>query len=150
DGLGAQLCPCDRCGYCRRSIPRSRPGGTQYSNAASARTEEPERPVAAQPVSARFELVTVDLRSFKTLVPRVHLPVSLAEPEPSGSTHPSRRCRGCFPPFCAFPQSGCPLLLAHRYDSRRVKASHLHAINSASWRTLRFHHQATRSMPPII
>jgi hypothetical protein len=34
----------------------------------------------------------------------------LAEPEPSGSAGPSRRCRGCFPPSPASPGSGCPQL----------------------------------------
>jgi hypothetical protein len=32
------------------------------------------------------------------LFPHVHLPVSLAGPEPSGSTGPPRRCRGCSRP----------------------------------------------------
>jgi hypothetical protein len=44
-----------------------------------------------------FELAEV-LRGFTPLVPRVHLPVSLAGPTPSGSTGASRRCRGCSPP----------------------------------------------------
>jgi hypothetical protein len=52
---------------------------------------------AIQPRSTGFELVEV-LRGFTPLVPRVHLPVSLAGPAPSGSAGASRRCRGCFPP----------------------------------------------------
>src|SRR4051794_12394585 len=51
--------------------------------------------VALQPRSARFELVAL-LRGVQPLVPHVRLSVSLAEPEPSGSTGPPRRCRGCF------------------------------------------------------
>lgn len=38
------------------------------------------------------------LRGFMTLVPHVHLPISLAGPAPSGSPGTSRRCRGCCPP----------------------------------------------------
>jgi hypothetical protein len=52
---------------------------------------------AIQPRSTGFELAEV-LRGFTPLVPRVHLPVSLAGPTPSGSAGASRRCRGCFHP----------------------------------------------------
>jgi hypothetical protein len=52
---------------------------------------------AIQPRSTGFELAEV-LRGFTPLVPRVHLPVSLAGPAPSGSSGASRRCRGCSPP----------------------------------------------------
>jgi hypothetical protein len=64
------------------------------------------------------------LRGVQPLVPRVHLPVSLAGPDPSGSTRPSRRCRGCFPPAwvaqstrganAARPFFGCRNGAAHR------------------------------------
>jgi hypothetical protein len=50
------------------------------------------------------------LRGFIPMVPRVHLPVSLAGPTPSSSTGASRRCWGCFPPSPASPGSGCPQL----------------------------------------
>lgn len=51
---------------------------------------------ATQPTSARLELVVI-LRGFQPLVPHVPLSVSLAEPGPSGSTDPPRRCRGLLP-----------------------------------------------------
>ena len=46
--------------------------------------------VADQPRSARFELEGL-LRGVQPLVPHVRLSVSLAEPEPSGSTGSPRR-----------------------------------------------------------
>jgi hypothetical protein len=54
---------------------------------------------ATQPESTGLELVEIILRGVTTLVPRVHLPVPLAGPTPSGSAGASRRCRGCFPPI---------------------------------------------------
>jgi hypothetical protein len=90
------------------------------------------------------------IKRLYMLVPRVHLSVTLAEPGPSGCTNPSRRCRGRFPPSRAFPRSGCLQLHAHCYDSRRVKVSHPHSIDSASWRTLPFHQgPRTSSTSPL-
>jgi hypothetical protein len=66
---------------------------------------------ALQPLSTRFELADHRLRGVMPLVPRVHLPVLLAEPAPSGSPSASRRCRGCLPPSPASPGSGCPSFL---------------------------------------
>ena len=43
------------------------------------------------------------LRGVLTLVPHVHLPVSLAGPRPSGSADPSRLRRGCLPPGPSVP-----------------------------------------------
>jgi hypothetical protein len=54
-----------------------------------------------------------------SLVPRVCLPVLLAGPGPSGSTGPSRRCQGCFPPSPAVPGSGCPQLHPAATTARR-------------------------------
>ncbi|MGC0423539.1 hypothetical protein ABIA38_009088 [Embleya sp. AB8] len=48
------------------------------------------------------------LRSVQPLVPRVHLPLSLAGPAPSGDTGPSRRCRGCFRPHRRLPARPAP------------------------------------------
>ena len=48
----------------------------------------------ARPISARFEPVYLS-RDVLTLVPRVLLFITLAEPTPSGSTGMSRLCRGC-------------------------------------------------------
>ncbi len=67
------------------------------------------------------------LRGFMTLVPHVRLSVSLARPRPSGSTGPSRRCQGCFPPSPASPGSGCPQLQPACCDSPAVKVSHPHS-----------------------
>ena len=84
----------------------------------------------SQPRSARFELVGC-LRGFLTLVPHVHLSVSLAGPAPSGSAGTPRRCQGCFPPSPASPGSGCPQLQPGRCDDQAVKVFHLH---SYPWR----------------
>ena len=86
------------------------------------------RRVAAQPTSARLELVFPLLRGVQPLVPRVHLPVSLAGPDLSGSTRPSRRCRGCFPPSPASPGSGCPQLLPSHCDGSAAVVSHPRSV----------------------
>ena len=62
---------------------------------------------AIQPRSARFELVAL-LRGVQPLVPHVRLSVSLAEPGPSGSTGPPRRCRGRFHPRRRLPDWAAP------------------------------------------
>jgi hypothetical protein len=82
---------------------------------------------ATQPISARFELVAL-LRSVQPPVPHVRLSVSLAEPGPSGSTGPPRRCRGVLPPSPASPGSGCPQLQPGRCDGPAMKVSHLHSV----------------------
>src|SRR3954447_14616265 len=66
---------------------------------------------AIQPRSARFELVAL-LRSVQPLVPHVRLSVSLAEPGPSGSTGPPRRCRGRFHPHRRPPDRAAPSFTA--------------------------------------
>ncbi len=67
------------------------------------------RPCTAyRPRSARLE--PARRYGALTLVPLVHLLVSLAGPAPSGSTGTSRLCQGCFPPSPASPGSGCPQL----------------------------------------
>ena len=65
--------------------------------------------IADQPKSTGLELAG-DLRGVQTLVPRVHLLLSRAGPGPSGSSGPSRRCRGCLPPSPTSLGSGCPQL----------------------------------------
>jgi hypothetical protein len=93
---------------------------------------------AIQPRSTGFELAEV-LRGFTPLVPRVHLPVSLAGPAPSGSTGTSRRCWGCSPPDPAVspnpaaPSFNRPAATGRRHGSHTRARSH-----SASWRTV-FH-----------
>lgn len=76
---------------------------------------------AIQPTSTGFELAAL-LRGFTPLIPHVHLLVSLAEPVPSGSPDPSRRCRGCLPPSPASPGSGCPQLHRPAATGRRWRS----------------------------
>lgn len=76
-----------------------------------------------------------DLRDVTTPVPLVHLPVSLAGPKPFGSTGPSRRCRGRFPPFPAIPGSGCPQLRHAAATAQRRRSFTSARKHSASWRT---------------
>ena len=45
------------------------------------------------------------LRGVRTLVPHVHLPVTLAGPRSSDGAGPSRRCQGCFQPIRRVPAS---------------------------------------------
>ncbi len=94
---------------------------------------------AAQPKSARFELVGTDLRSFQTLVSHVHRPVLLAEPTSSGSADASRRCRGCFPPSPASPGSGCPQLQPAAATAGRRRSLTSIRSHSASWRSEPIH-----------
>ena len=82
---------------------------------------------ATQPISVSLELVAF-LRGFQPLVPHVRLSVSLAEPGPSDSADPPRRCRGLLPPSPASPGSGCPQLLPGRCDGPAVKVSHPHSV----------------------
>lgn len=81
----------------------------------------------------------------QALVPRVHLPVSLAGPGPSGSASPSRRCRSCLPPASASPEANCPLLQPGCCDNPAVKVSHLTRLHGASWRT----HKARQTRGPL-
>ena len=78
-------------------LHRGLPTG-DITRSRSSRHDENAVPVraATQPISARFELVAL-LRSVQPLVPHVRLSVSLAEPGPSGSADPPRRCRGLLP-----------------------------------------------------
>ena len=75
------------------------------------------------------------LRGVTTLVPHVHLPVSLAGPGPSGSAGPSRRCQGCSHPPRRLPvQAALSFtgLLRQASDGGLSPPSGKH---SASWRT---------------
>ena len=112
-----------------RRRPSPRPSGPATSPSPEVPRRHQRRAVraATQPRSARFELVAL-LRGFQPLVPHVRLSVSLAEPGPSGSTDPPRRCRGVLPPSPASPGSGCPQLLPDRCDGPAVKVSHPHSV----------------------
>jgi hypothetical protein len=76
------------------------------------------------------------LRGVRTLVSHVHLSVSLAGPEPSGSAGPSRRCRGCLPPSPAPPGSGCPQLHQAAATAQRRSPFISARSHGASWRSM--------------
>jgi hypothetical protein len=89
---------------------------------------------ATQPVSSGFELVHL-LRGFRTLVPRVHLSVSLDGPAPSGSIDASRRCRGCLPSSPSSPGSDCPQLRYAAATASRCRHFTSTRLHGASWRS---------------
>jgi len=82
------------------------------------------------------------LRGVTTLVPCVHLLVSLAAPAPSGSPGASRRCRGCLPPSPASPGSGCPQLHRSAATDRWWRSLTSTRLNGASWRSMSHDHTA--------
>jgi hypothetical protein len=69
------------------------------------------------------------LRSVRPLVSHVHLPVLLAEPRPSGSTGPPRRCRGCLPPSRPSRRSDCPQLAPARCDGPTAVPFHHRTVH---------------------
>src|SRR3954465_1753373 len=75
------------------------------------------------------------LRDVITRVPRVLLPIPLAEPEPSGSAGPFRLCQGCSHPPRHLPERAALSFTALPRQGQRVAVSHLHSNISASWRT---------------
>jgi hypothetical protein len=95
---------------------------TSQQDAGHALHTGPYPPDLSRPHA--YETLTTDSLSL-------HLLVLLAGPGPSGSTDPSRRCRGHLPPSPAFPGSGCPQLLPDRCDGPAAKVSHLRSI---TWR----------------
>jgi hypothetical protein len=98
----------------------------------------PTHRVGARRIPAHIRQVGaggVPLRGVRTLVPHVHLPVLLAGPGPSGSTGPSRRCRGCCPPSPAPPGSGCPQLHRAAATTRQTRSLTSSRSDGASWRS---------------
>jgi hypothetical protein len=98
----------------------------------------PTHHVGARRIPAHIRQVGaggVPLRGVRALVPHVHLPVLLAGPGPSGSTGPSRRCRGCYPPSPAPPGSGCPQLHHAAATTRRTRSFTSSRSDGASWRS---------------
>jgi hypothetical protein len=95
DGGGAQLCSCSLATGTPQAFPVASPPafGTGFG------VDHPRWSCTAdRPSSTRLEPAS-RLRSFTHWVKlRLHLPVSLAGPGPSGGTDPSRRCRGCSHP----------------------------------------------------
>ena len=67
-------------------------------------------------------------------VPRVHLPVSLTGPAPSGSTDAPRRCQGCST-LPGISRIRLPPASPDRCDGQEAKVSHLRSTSDASWRT---------------
>ena len=76
----------------------------------------------------------VSLEGLYTLVPHVHLSVSLAGPGPSGSADPSRRCQGCSHPHRRLPDQAAPSFTGLLRQPGEG-SSHLHPVTRASWRT---------------
>jgi hypothetical protein len=64
------------------------------------------------------------------LVPVVYRLISLAGPNPSGSTRPSRLCQRCFPPSPTSPGSDCPQLQPSCCNNQAAESSHLHPATS--------------------
>jgi hypothetical protein len=90
---------------------------------------------ADRPTSTRLE-PACRLRSFTHWFKlRLHLPISLAGPRPSGGADPSRHCQGCSHPSPASPGSGCPQLQSACCDRPTVESFHHHPAQGASWRT---------------
>jgi hypothetical protein len=94
DGVGAQLCPCSIAMGTPQSFSMASwlARSTNFGVARSSRTC-----TAARPISTRLEPVP-PLRGFTRWFLTYTFSVSLAEPRPSGSSGPSRRCRGCSHP----------------------------------------------------
>src|SRR4051794_19772420 len=96
-----------------------------------------ERPTGCAPLPAHIRQIAAGryLRDVITRVPRVLLPITLAEPEPSGSAGPFRLCQGCSHPRPAPSGAGCPQLHRPATTGSAVVVSHLHSNISASRRT---------------
>ena len=80
----------------------------------------------ARPLSARFEPVYLS-RDVMTLVSRVLLFITLAEPAPSGDTGTSRRCQGCSHPSRHLPDQAALSFTVPAATGPAVKVSHPHS-----------------------
>ena len=80
------------------------------------------------------------LTGLQTLVPLVHLPVSLAGPEPSDSAGPSRLCQGCSHPHACLPHRDCPQLPYAAATAQERRSSTPSRPGDASWRTSTLFH----------
>ena len=80
----------------------------------------------ARPLSARFEPVYLS-RDVMTLVSRVLLFITLAEPAPSGDTGTSRRCQGCSHPPRHLPDQAALSFTVPAATGPAVTVSHPHS-----------------------
>ena len=80
----------------------------------------------ARPLSARFEPVYLS-RDVITLVSRVLLSITLAEPAPSGDPGTSRRCQGCSHPPRHLPDQAALSFTVPAATGPAVKVSHPHS-----------------------
>jgi hypothetical protein len=113
-------------------LPRSLPTGDFDRSKSSPR----RKVVGARCNPAQIRQVRAGgsiLRGVRSLVPHVHLPVSLAGPTPSGSAGASRRCRGCFRPASPSPLVRLPPASTVRCDERQAVSSHHRTV---SWRLM--------------
>ena len=90
------------------ALPRGLPAG-DFTRPRS-RPAIPKRQPGVHRHSAHIRQVGADvpLERLYTLVPHVHLPVSLGRPRSSGSADPSRRCQGCSHPPRRLPAQAAP------------------------------------------
>ena len=133
DEGGAQLCPC--------GIATATPQHFTVASGTDIHMPTPKFPAetsdgcAPHPAHIRQIGAGEPLRDVPTLVPLVLLFVTLAEPTPSGSTGPSRLCRGCSHPLRHLPEHGCPQLHRPATTGRRRRSLTSTQIVSASRRT---------------
>ena len=133
DEGGAQLCPC--------GIATATPQHFTVASGIDIHMPTPKFPAetsdgcAPHPAHIRQIGAGEPLRDVPTLVPLVLLFVTLAGPTPSGSTGPSRLCRGCSHPLRHLPEHGCPQLHRPAATGRRRRSLTSTQIVSASRRT---------------
>ena len=124
DGIGAQLCPCSIATatpqtftVASRPATSHRPRSSPHDETSSGCALLP----SPDPSGSSWWLV---LRGVQPLVPHVRLSVSLAEPGPSDSADPSRRCQGCFPPSPLVPGIRLPPASPARCDGPEAVSFH--------------------------
>src|ERR1039457_373607 len=100
-----------------------------------ARHEERVR-AAIQPEATGLERAGGS-RGVATPVPCVYLPVSLTAPGPSGSTGPTRLCRGCSRPHRRPPAQTSSIFTPPLRRQRNGGLAPPSETCSASWRTVR-------------
>ena len=132
DGGGAQLCPAASPHLRRR--PSLWPPHRHSEPASESTTHKWWSCTADRPTSTRLE-PACRLRSFtRWFKLRLHLPVTLAGPGPSGGADPSRRCRGCSHPHLR-PQARTPPSFNGLLRQANGGVLHLQRVHGASWRT---------------